>query len=176
MARLSVHAALALIGLALAMLVAGFVLWQLGWMYWAGWIYRWAGLGLWLAFTVLALLAVSSLVMSLIRDLRAYLDAEARAVRRLLTLRLSAIDRHRNVAERTRQLRFWTERKRKRVLSRDNRRQVRDLFNAIDAELDASQHQLPTARYRDLRKALRRHWKQCDAEAMLALRQHLPCR
>lgn len=155
--------------------VAGFVLWQLGMAALTGLIYWVAGKILLLAFALLVLLGIAAIVGALWRGLCAYFSAEARTLRRLLVAHsLGSAGRQRLLAQ-TQQVRFWSRIKRQRLLASNNRRHLRRLFRAIDAELRASRSRLSPERYQDLRKMLRDQHQRANASAMLALRNQLPC-
>lgn len=176
MFKRAVLIALVIASLAMLSFVLGFVCWQLGLALWAGLMYRLAGLGMLIAFSSLLLLGLLSLLTSFSHDLRIYFSAEARALRRLLSLRVRGGDQRLRMFEQAKQLRFWARIKRQRLLARDDRRHLRVLFLAIDAELKVAKAHLTAQHYQTLRKTLRHHLKQADTEAMLALREHWSCR
>ena len=176
MSKRAVLITLVIASLAMLSFVLGFVCWQLGLALWAGLMYRLAGLGMLIAFSSLLLLGLLSLLASLGHDLRVYFSAEARALRRLLSLRVRCGDQRLRMFEQVKQLRFWARIKRQRLLARDDQRHLRALFLAIDAELNIAKAQLTARHYQALRKVLRHHLKQADIEAMLALREQLSCR
>jgi len=171
-----VYSVLTLASMAMLLFVVGFVLWQLGMAALTGLVYWLAAKTMLLAFALLVLLGIAALLRALWRDLRAYFSGEARALRRLLaTHARHAVGRQRLIAQ-AQQLRFWTRIKRQRALALNNRRHLRDLFRAIDSELRTMKSQLPAQHYRALRKALRDYHQRANADAMLALREQLPCR
>lgn len=161
---------------AMLLFVAGFLCLQLGLGLLTTLFYAVAGKIMLLAFGLLLLLGAVALIAALRRELRAYFSREAAALRRVLAVQT----RHKHTAQRTalewRQLQYLSRFKRQRLLAANNRKHLRALFEAIHQELRAVKAQMPAAGYRALYKALRRHHRQADAEAMLALRQRLPCR
>lgn len=161
---------------AMLLFVMGFIFWQLHGMLWAALLYRLAGLAMLSAFSGFLLLGLGSLLASVVHDLCAYCSKEARALRRILSLRARSADSRKRLSEQARQLRFWGRIKRQRILARDDRRQLRSLFLAIDTELKSTRTHFEVERYRSLRKALRHHLKQADAKAMLAIREQCSCR
>lgn len=168
--------ALMMASLAMLVFVVGFICWQLGLALWAALIYRLAGIALLLAFCGLSLLGVWSLSRALVQTILAYFSAEARALRRLLSLRIRRDESRNRLLAQARQLRFWARIKRQRLADRDDKRQLRALFRAIDDELKAAKAQFGARRCQLLRKALRQHLKQADVHAMLALREQCTCR
>lgn len=162
--------------LAMLLFVIGFVFWKLGLAFVGSLLYWFAGKIMLLAFGLLMALAVIALLAALWRELRLYFSAEARTLRRLLSLRSRALNARRSWLAQTKQLQFWTGLKRKAVLRANNRRHLRSLFRAINADLQRAKSQLPQLDYRRLRKALRQYHRQADIAAMLALREQLPCR
>ncbi len=161
---------------AMLLFVAGFVCWQLGMAMMTGLIYWMAGKIMLLAFALLLLLGLAELLRTVWRDLRVYFSGEARALRRLLAVHSQASTSRQYWLAQAQQVRFWARIKRQRLLTANNRRHLRGLFRAISAELHASKSGLPSDRYQALHKALRNYHKRADAEAMLALREQLPCR
>jgi hypothetical protein len=170
-----IYSVMAIASAAMLLFVVGFVFWQLGITILAGFIYWLAGKIILAAFVLLVMLGFAALLRALWRDLRAYFNSEARALRRLLAVHSHASTSRQCLQAQAQQVRFWTRIRRQRLLLANNRRHLRGLFRAINAELYASKPRLPTDRYQALRKALRDYHKRADADAMLALREQLPC-
>lgn len=158
---------------AMLLFVLGFLCWQLGLSMWAGVIYRFAGMGMLMAFSSLLLLGFLSLLMAIGGNLRAYLSVEARALRRLVSVQNRDCDQRQRVSAQTQQLHFWTHIKRRRLLALDDRRQLRLLFDAIDADLKTAKERLTRERYKELRKTLRNYRQRANVEGMLTLREKL---
>lgn len=176
MAKRLLFGVMLLASLAMLLFVSGFVFWKLGIVVVADFLYWIAGKAMLLAFGLLVMLGLTALLAMLCRDLRRYFSAEALALRRLLSLRSRAVDARQYRLAQTRQLRFWTRLKRKAVLRANDRKHLRSLFRAIDADLRRVRNQLPKVDYRRLHKALRQYHRQANIAAMLALREQLPCR
>lgn len=155
------------------LLVLGFVCLQFGLALLMGLFYLFAGKVMLLALALLALLGVLALFKAVYRELQAYFSRESSALRQLLFLQICRQDAERRTAAEWRQLSYWHIFKRQRLLAADNRKQLRELSDAINHELQAVRTQLPTSRYKKLRKALRKYRKQADFAAMLTLRQQL---
>jgi len=162
--------------LSMLLFVIGFVCWKLGLGFVSGALYWLAGKIMLLAIGLLVALAAMAFLAALWRELRGYFSAEARTLRRLLSLRVRGLNAQRYWLAQTKQLRYWTGLKRKAALQANNRRHLRTLFRAINADLQAVKSQLPQPDYQHLRKALRQYHRQADIAAMLALREQLPCR
>lgn len=160
---------------AMLLLMAGWLLWKLGLGLVAGLLYAIAGKTMLLAFAGLLVIAVLYCLRQMACEIKRYFGAEARARRRLWSIRLREIDVKQYWAARVRQLRYRAAFKRRALMVADNRKQLRGLFRAIDADLRGAKAQLPGHDYRQLRKALRQSHRQADAAAMLAIRERLPC-
>ncbi len=129
-----------------------------------------------LAFALLLLLGGMTLLGAISRELGAYFCREAAALRRILALRTQ----REHVALRTKaewcQLQYLNRLKRQRLLASNNRKHLRELFDSIQQELLMAKSELPVDNYKSLCKELRNHHKRANVEAMLALRQRIPCR
>lgn len=161
--------------LAMLLFVAGFVSLQLGLVLLMGLFYLLASKILLLALVVLALLGLAALIKAIGRELLGYFDAESAALRRLLSLQRYRQDARQQAVQQQKQLHYWALFKRQRLLAANNRKHLRALSAAIEGELRAGQSQLTPSHYQSLRKALRQYYKRADVEAMLALRQQIPC-
>jgi len=166
---------LVIASLAMLLFVVGFVCLQFGLALLMGLFYLLASKVMLLALILLALLGAIALFKAVCREFSAYFNRESAALRQLLSLQMRREDVERREAAEWRQLDYWHRLRRQHVLTADNRKQARELSDAINRELQTVRAQLPTAIYKDLRKALRRCRKQADATAMLALRQQIPC-
>lgn len=161
--------------LAMLLFVAGFVCLQFGLGLLMGLFYLLASKVMLLALILLALLGVITLFKAVCREFSAYFNRESAALRQLLSLQMRRQDVEQRKAAEWRQLDYFNRFKRQRLLVADDRKQLMELSDAINRELQTVRTQLPTAKYKDLCKALRRCRKQADAAAMLALRQQIPC-
>ena len=155
---------------------AGFICWQLGLGWLTSWLYAWAGKTLFVAFALLLVLALVAMLRAVAAGCATYFASESVALRRLLTVYARQQNQVLQQTLQTRQLRYFSEFKRQRLLAADNKRQLRGLFMAVNAELKAARAQLPVDSYRALHKALRQHFKQADAQAILAVRKQIVCR
>jgi hypothetical protein len=159
--------------LAMLLFVLGFVCLQFGLALLMGLFYLLASKVMLLALALLALLGFLTLFNVVCRELGGYFSRESSALRQLLSLQIRRQDVERRQAAECLQLSYWHRFKRQRLLVAYNRKQARELSEAISHELQAVRAQLPAARYKNLRKSLRTYRKQADAAAMLALRQQL---
>lgn len=161
---------------AMLMFVAGYVLWRLGLAMLTGIVYFVAGKLMLLVLVALVLLGLAAAIDAVRKDVGAYFNREAMAMRRLASLLVRRNDSRGQLRQQSRQLRYWAQVRQRRLLAANNRKHLRALFKAVDGELRAAKSQLPPRSYRELRKALRGCLGREDVEAMLALRQQLPCR
>jgi hypothetical protein len=176
LAKCIFYSGLLLASLAMLLFVTGFASLQFDLTESMVLFYRLASNIMLLALVLLVLWGVVALCRSVGRDLRDYFNREAGALRRLLAFHTRRQDaEQRNILE-SRQLHYLSLFKRQRLLVADDRKHLRDLFNATNRELRAVRAQLPTTTYRSLHKALRNHYKHADVRAMLAFREQLPCR
>lgn len=175
MSKRLLFAVLTLASLAMLLYVCGFVFWKLGIGLVGSALYWIAGKAMLLAFGLLLLLALMALLNALWRELRRYFSAEAKALRRLLSLRMRRLNAGQQLQAQTRQLRFWPGLKRKAVLEANNRKHLRGLYRAINADLCLAKTRLSQVDYQRMRKALRLYRRRADTAAMLALREQLPC-
>ncbi len=176
MVKALIYCVLLIASLAMLLLVAGFCLALLGLSVFTAGCYFLAAKALLLAMGLLLLLAVAGLLKSVWRELRAYFKREASLLRRLFALGY----RQRNALQRTvqeqRQLQYFYQVQRQRLLKANNRRHTRELYSALERELHDEKARLSVENYQALHKTLRLSYKKADAAAMLALRQQIPCR
>lgn len=170
------YSALLICSLAMLLFVVGFLCLQLGLSLLTTLFYAVAGKIMLLAFGLLLLLGAGAVAAAVWRELRAYSCREAAALRRFLAVKSRQADADLYRTQASRQLLYLSHFKRQRLLAANNRKHLRELFDAINKELQAVRSQLPAATYKSLRKALRNHHKRADASAMLALREQIPCR
>ena len=160
---------------AMLLFVIGWLLWRLGLGLIGALLYGIAGKVMLLAFALLIVIAAFHVLRQLGREIKAYFSAEARALRRLWSLRLRTLSVRQYWAARAKQLRYRSLFKRKALLAADNRKQLRDLFRAIDADLQGAKTKLSLQDYRRMRQELRQSHRQADAATMLAIRERLLC-
>ena len=170
-----IYSILAIGTAAMLLFVAGFVCFELGLSYLTAGVYFLAEKMLLLAFALLMLLGGLALIRALQHELQAYFCQEAAALRRLLAIHLRTNALTRRNALQARQIRYFSRLKHQRLLAADNRKQLRALHRAIQQELMTVKNRMPANNYQALCKDLRQHHKQADAQAMLALRQQIPC-
>ena len=165
---------LLLCSLAMLLFVSGFVLFHLGLSLLTTFFYMLAGEIMLMAFALLALWGFVVLVRALWHDLRIYFRKDAMAVRRLWSVQAKQLYLEQQAFLESRQIQHRSRFKRLRLLEANNKKHLRTLYDGIHTELTAVKSQLPEERYQELLQALRRHHKQADADAMLALRKQLP--
>ncbi|WP_140912194.1 hypothetical protein [Methylomonas koyamae] len=161
--------------LAMLLFVTGFFCFRLGLALLAGFFYAVASKFLLLALVGLGVLGLIALAKALYQELRSYFRRDAAEIRCWWALRNQLRDAGLRAAAEARQLRYRMQLERGRISAANNRKHLRQLRQAIAAELAAVRKRVPAATYKALRKSLRQHYKQADAAAMLALRKQLPC-
>lgn len=176
MSRRILYGALLICSAAMSLFVIGFVCFQMGLALLTTLFYVLAGKIMLLALGVLLALGAVALIAAIWRELRVYSCREAAALRRVLAVRARRLDEATLTVQESRQIRYLSHFKRQRLLAANNRKHLRELFHAVNRELQAVRSELPAATYKSLRKALRNHHKRADAEAILALREQIPCR
>lgn len=167
------YAILTACGLALAMLLAGFACWQLGWAWLAAWLYPLAAKTLLLAFGLFSALGGGVLLIAVYRGLAGYFGRENWLLRRLAGLALRQQHARQRLSLEKRQLHYRSQFKRQRLSAADDRKQSRQIFNSVRAEL--KQHLSPAC-YKELYKDLKLHRRQANVAAMLAVRERALCR
>lgn len=155
--------------------VAGFVCFRLefGWL--AALFYAMAGNIMLFAFGLLLLSGVLALLAATLVELRAYFRQDAAALRQILAAQIQKHNLTQRVALEIRQIQFFNSVKRRRLLIADNKKQLRELHQNIVMELESVRPQMPAGRFAEIRKTLRRHLRQDDVQAMLALRRQINC-
>lgn len=161
--------------LAMFLFLFGFVLMELHWGWFAHAVYQFASKLLLLSMLLLVGLAGLGLVVRIHQTLIQYFSEEAKALRQVWKLQTKQA----NFAQRTdlewQQFYYLNHFKRQRLLLANNRKHLRELFHAINRELQSVKSQMPSAKYRTLKKNLRRSHRRGDAAAMLSVRGDLSC-
>lgn len=170
--KVILYAVLAIASLAMLLLLTGFVAVHAGLAVLMGLLYGVAAKLMLLAFGLLLLLGGGLLLQAVFKDLAGYWRREAAAWRRLLTLQMHQDYVCRLMQQEKKQLQYWQEFKRQRLLAVNNKTHSRDLYKAISAELQKS---VSADRYKALRKQLKQYRNQANPEAMLALREQELC-
>lgn len=175
MSKYGLYLLLTVANMAMLLFLCGFVLTQLGLAWLAALLYGWASKLLLLVFAALLLLAVFALINAIWRQLADFFDGELRAKRRLLALSLRRQDSEILQTERSRQLRYFQQFKRQRLIAADDKKQLHALFAAIQNELKHHKASTSPLAYNQLKKSLQQAFKRADAEAMIAIRRQFPC-
>jgi hypothetical protein len=176
MSQRLLYSVLSICSLAMLLFVAGFICWQFGLALLTGLFYLVASKIMLLAFVFLVLLGAIALCGAILQDVRRYFSRETRVLRKIFSAHTRRLDAEQRVMAQSRQLRYWSYFRRRRLLEANNKKQVRALFTAINQELQAMKNKLPADNYREFRKALRQCHRRADAEAMLMLRERIVCR
>ena len=169
---------IALLAASLAMLLffIGFILMQAGLPWLTTLFYGIASKVLLLTMLSLAGLALLALLLTIWRELRGYFSRESFALRRILSLHNHQRNLKQRTAQEWRQLHYLNRFKRHRLLAANNRKHLRELFDAVNRELQTVKTQLPSAKYRTLQKALRRCYRRGDVDGILSVRGEMQCR
>lgn len=170
--KVMLYAVLAVASLAMMLLLIGFVAVHVGLAVLMGLLYGLAGKLMLLAFGLLLLLGGGLILQAIYKDLAAYGRREASALRRLVTLQMRKHNLSQRIQQEKKQLRYWQEFNRQRLLAANNKKHSRELYKAISAELQKS---IAADRYKALHKQLKRYRNQANPEAMLALREQVLC-
>ncbi|MGZ5030058.1 MAG: hypothetical protein ACXV8I_05600 [Methylobacter sp.] len=110
-----------------------------------------------------------SAVLSIIE----YLSAKQRAQRRLWFVQARQDQFKRLFHFKAKQIKYFNELNRKRLLKRNNRKHIQSLSKAIDKDLLAIKAKLPVATYQQLQQDNVRFRKQQDIESLLKLQQKI---
>jgi hypothetical protein len=167
-----------LIGLSLAMLlfVSGFLFFHLGFNALTTELYALAGDLTLLGLAVFLLLAAIALLVAVYRELTGYFNREKMVLRKVWSMQAQKLYQLQRIRLEYRQLQYFNKIKRQRILDADNQKQIRALYDDINQELQAMKSQMSVESYKSFSRSLRKHFKQADAEAMLALQKQFICR
>lgn len=161
---------------AMVLFLIGFIFMQVGLPWLTTLFYGIASKILLLTMLSLAGLALLALALTVWRELRHYFSRESFALRRILSLHNHQRNLKQRTAQQWRQLHYLNRFKRHRLLVANNRKHLRELFDAVNRELQTVKTQLPNAKYRHLKKALRRCYRQGDVDGILSVRGDMQCR
>jgi hypothetical protein len=170
--KIILYAVLATASLAMLLLLAGFGCLNWGLAGLTALIYGLAGKLMLSAFSLLLLLGCSLLLQSIHRELAGYWRRDVCALRRVLVLQMRHDNSCQRLQQKKKQLRYWQELKRHRLLAANNRKHSRDLYKALSAELRPA---MAADRYKAFQKQLKHYRKQANPEAMLVLREQAIC-
>ncbi|WP_347987030.1 hypothetical protein [Methylomonas sp. AM2-LC] len=170
-----VYGILAICSTAMLLFVAGFIVFQLHLSLLTTLFYSVAAKLLLLAFALLLLSGMLVLITALGREVRSYFRHEASALRRVLAMQTQTQQLAQLNYFKNRQLSYFSQFKRQKLLAADDKKQLRHLYLAIHQELQSVKHNIPHSHYQNMYKALRQYHQQADAKAMLSLREQIPC-
>lgn len=125
------------------------------------------------AFALLLTAGLAVVIKAVIAACFDYFSAGRRLQRRLWFIQARREQLKQLFYFRTVQIRYFNERKRKRLLSVNNRRHLRALSKAIDKDLLAIKQQLATTIYLQLQQEHARYRAQQDSEALVKLQQKI---
>jgi hypothetical protein len=157
-------------GLAMLLLLAGFLSWQEEIFWLAAPSYTLALWAILLAYSLLVTGGLGLLVQGIVRDIADYFRKEARALRAVKSLQVLKYHALQRLQMEERQIQYLHELARQRLLADDDKKQSRALCKAIQTELQAA---LAPSRYKAVYKLLKRYRRQANPAAMLALRKQV---
>jgi hypothetical protein len=170
-----IYGILAICSSAMLLFIAGFVFFQLHLSLLTTLFYSVATKLLLLAFALLLLSGILVLLTALGREVRAYFRHEASALRQVLAMQTQTQHLAQLSHFKNRQLSYFSQFKRQKLLAADDKKQLRRLYLAIHQELQSVKPNIPHSHYQSMYKALRKYHQQADAKAMLTLREQIPC-
>lgn len=173
MLKSTLYAILGAFGFAMLLFVTGFAGWHLGMAWLTATLYPVAIKIILLASAVMLLVQTGLMLQALYRGLSLYFRRETMAMRRVLMLKILQHDARQRLLLEKRQMRYLTQLKRQRLLADNDKKQSGELYKAISAELQSC---MTPESYKTLRNDLKRHHKQSNPQAMLALRDQVLCR
>ncbi|PPK70695.1 hypothetical protein B0F88_10850 [Methylobacter tundripaludum] len=125
------------------------------------------------AFTVLIIAGLLGVVKITARSVLDYFSAKQRVQRRLWFRQARQDQVKRLFYFKTKQIKYFNELSRERLLKLNNRKHIRLLSKAIDKDLLSNKTKLPETTYRQLQQDNARHRNRQDIEALLKLQQQI---
>jgi len=173
MVKSIVYGVLLACSLAMGLMLAGFFCWRFENPLAADFCYAWANKMLLLGFGWMLVLGVFLVARAIVLGLLGFFDRKTVAQRQLASLTVRRGDAERQAFLEMSQQHYWLRIKRSRLLAADDKRQSRQLYKSIRAEIAGK---LPEAELEQVWKDLKRHKRLADTQAMLTLRQKILCR
>lgn len=109
----------------------------------------------------------------IVRSILDYFSSKQRAQRRLWFIEAKQDQVKRLFYFKTRQIKYFNELSRKRLLKLNNRKHIQSLSKAIDKDLVSIKEKLPGTTYQQLQQDHARYRNQQDIEALLTLQQKI---
>jgi len=125
------------------------------------------------AFAMLIIAGLWGAVKITVRSVLDYCSFKQRAQRRLWFAQARQDQVKRLFYFKTRQIKYFNELSRKRLLKRNNRKHIRSLSKAIDQDLLSIKVKLPGAAYQQLQQDHARYRNRQDIEALLILQKKI---
>ncbi len=135
-----------------------------------------AQLGIAMLFTTFSLLIVTAflaLSKTILLSIAAYFSLANRSQRNALFLQSKRDQINRQFYFRALQVRYWTQKKIKQLLNKNNQQQIRALSNDINKDLQELKKNLPVSTFKQLQLENRCHLNRQDIEALLKLQQKI---
>lgn len=146
---------------------------QLGVMFLTNSLARLGIVMLFTAFSILIATAFLALSKKILLSIAAYFSSANRSQRNALYLQSKHNQIDRQFYFRTLQIRYWTQKKIKQMLNKNNQQQLRALSNDINKELQELKKNLPASTFKQLQLENRSHLNRQDIEALLELQQKI---
>jgi len=124
-------------------------------------------------FAVLIIAGLWGVGKIIVRSVLDYFSAKQRAQRRLWFIQARRDQLKRLFYFKTRQIKYFNELSRKRLLQLNNRKHIRSLSKAIDKDLLSIKTKLPGTTYQQLKQDHARYRNRQDIEALLTLQQKI---
>ena len=125
------------------------------------------------AFAVLIIAGLWGVVKIIVRSILDYFSSRQRVQRRLWFVQARQDQVKRLFYFKTRQIKYFNELNRKRLLKLNNRKHIQSLSKAIDKDLLAIKTKLPGTTFLQLQKDNARYRNRQDIEALLKLQQEI---
>jgi len=125
------------------------------------------------AFAMLIIAGLWGAVKITVRSVLDYCSFKQRAQRRLWFAQARQDQVKRLFYFKTRQIKYFNELSRKRLLKRNNRKHIRSLSKTIDKDLLSIKTKLPETTYRQLQQDHNRYRNRQDIDGLLTLQQKI---
>lgn len=125
------------------------------------------------AFSLFILLAVLTTLKSNLQSLNDYFSAPQRALRRFYWMQMRQIQLTQLFTQKINAITYRTALQKDRLLTNDNRKQIRTLSKAIARQLHTQQKRIDNTLFRQLQQELKRCQQQQNGAGLLQLQQRL---
>lgn len=133
------------------------------------WLIKLAVLALTIAFSLLFSAASLSVVRTTVQWVNQFFSAPKRRLRQLARIQVRRQHAKELFLQKTAQINYFSELKRKKLLAKDNNKHMDGLTKAICHDLSVSRKRLPKLLSQDLQRQFRQAQKQRDAATLIHL-------